>query len=478
MSSRYVKIPAQQGNLTSGLLDFEIPDNGYINPSNSYVSVMLNITTPETAGNPVGIHNIYPVPKSRIPYSNSCFIQDFDLTCDKFGSLEALTDSNVASENLNVFRRDFEDVMSSNYRTLSQFSDSNFVNTVRWTSMLQELNVSEPSFRTPFEVMIPLKDFMKGIGNLNVYPCTQMGRSRLHLRWNQSYITFSEYLPYPIAGGGSLACDDIAAGDAGGTSLYTTGTTWTSENVKNAYLWVGQSVRIMATVGFAAGLRGTITSVAVQGTGKLRINLSGVVGAVGTAVTGITLSTLPADSIVAIYSSPMLVVEQLFPSKLAVKNLLQSKQLVYYPFEVEKDNISAVASYNRLFASVSGNVRNVLGLKVINASDNLISERDTMVTYRIKVNGIDLTNRPIPIGATRFVTPLYLDQLQKMVDNLQNVELKSLYRNYGQLLSACFPVVLPEDNVDKMVQLSITASANMAASTLFLFKEMERVINL
>ena len=86
-----------------------------------------------------------------------------------------------------------------------------------------------------------------------------------------------------------------------------------------------------------------------------------------------------------------------------------------------------------------------------------------------------VTNRDIRTTVNQ--CSLYLDQLEKTIDNIQSISLKSLDRLYGALVPFAIAAIIPEDGTDKKLQLSIKATAAMLASTLFLFKEMQKIIN-
>lgn len=485
MTSRFLKIPAQQANLNSGLLDFKIPDSGYLNMQNAYISTMINVTTTEGAGVPAGIHNIIPTPKgpSTVPYSNACYIQDFTFSSDKFGALESLKDANVLSQNLDIYRKDFEDLMSANYKSLNQFGRPSYDSIVKWTSPLEFLNIAGASSYLPFEMMIPLKDFMKGIGNLNVYPCAQMGRSNLNVKWNANYITFPENTQQYGAGNARATC--VTPQVLGANILVITAPpTFNANNLTSCGLWVGQAVAITAASGLAGVAAGpiyrTIRTIALGGANappnQIALTFNANINAdPAVAIVAARFQTLAAASVTATFSNPQLIVEQLFPSKKVVRDLMAQKQLVYYPFEVEADQIGAVSSFNRLYTAIDGTCRNVLMLKVGIATDNLISENDTVSGYRLKLNNNDLTKSDVSTIANQ--CPLYLDQLEKVIENMQMVPVKSLNRLYGALVPLAMGAVIPEDGTDKKLQLAIKATANMTASNLFLFKEVQKVIN-
>ena len=212
MTSKYIKVPSLQGgNVSNGsLLDFDIPDYGTYNLANSYISLMVNANTTETA-TPVGIHAVNINQPNMMPLRNNMLIGDYDIRADKVGNIDNMQTSNVLNCNMDVFSRDFENMEADNYKQLTNYSDTTFLSANRLTSMFRVLQKDEPSREIPFEVKIPLNSF-SSFCNTQTYQTANMGRTRVHAQLKTDQFTPQENVSYPSPYW-SFECADIGAGD-------------------------------------------------------------------------------------------------------------------------------------------------------------------------------------------------------------------------------------------------------------------------
>lgn len=486
MSSRFTKTLADEGVInTSGINTYHVPDQGYYNPSTSYFSQILTVSTTESAGKATGIHSVYPKIAYGAPLDNSFLVKDAYANSNKYGNLELTNNVNVLSANLDFLRRDFDDIVASNYKTLAQYNNCQ-TSCIQSISPLVKLEMygSQNSQYTPMEVMIPLKSVYYGIGNLNMWDSNTLGGVKLQLRWDplaySNILEFEEDLPHPEDA--PLECDDRPAN----TSLYTITTTDTFNNQTNPLglgLWVGCSVSVYAGGNSASTIEAPLSTTIVaitpvnastNTTGKFLITLANSLIPTDATqpITGIRLFCNAAASITPSWTNPQLVLEQLYPSQQTVDQLSKLKQLVYHAFEFEMCDVPAVTSFNRLFPQINSNVKNLLFCKV--AADELLAYTDNITSYRLQVNNVDKTNCDVKTGQA-----LYIDQLEQAVSEFQNLTLKNLNKVYTSLNNEVFLVAcsLPEDGQIKQVQITLNASEAMTASTLYVFKETEKIIN-
>lgn len=202
MTSKFIKVPALQGVSSveyNQILDFDLLNYGYVDPQRSYISVNADIATTETDPNSgIGVHAVYTTFTNNASYKNSVFIGDYELRSSSVGVLESVLDSNVINASFDSFNRDFEQVLSDNYKTLAQFVDPSrvYFNKVD-SSPFRVLSQTVPSQNITHQLKIKLPDISPMMKQISVYDCEALGNTRLRIRWDDRVLNDPvEYMPY------------------------------------------------------------------------------------------------------------------------------------------------------------------------------------------------------------------------------------------------------------------------------------------
>jgi len=497
MASRYQKLLARGGSLQS-IVNIDLPNYGIVNLKNSYISVMLNVNTTEASGNPTSVHVIYPKSDESVPYSNSVFIEDITFISEKYGPIESVKDCVVLTSNLQALTRNFDDIESTNYKNLCNIIKFEDYLLMEDASMLRQLsyNSSQKSLEIPFEIMIPLKDVLKGMGNVELIDLSKLGKCTIQFRWYYDFndlgnnlITFEEFLPFidPV----NLPLLQVTT--AGQNYVITNFTdnsgipvlNFNNQTIVESLIFIGQGLNItdgtdnLYTVVTGLDLcdaSGTVVTTNVDS--RLKITLQDPIPANLLNVDIYALS-IPAETITPVFSNPQLVIEQLFPNKRINELLNKNKELTIYPFTYQTDYVPESTTYSRVF-EIQGDATNIICFKA-DLNDNPIAREGNLYSYRISVNGVDLTNRDVVYagnGAPEF--SLYHDQIIKLFDKMNNLNLKSITSKYGADDKQVIAIPLVSDGVPKKVQITLKAVSGhtLSASQLYLFIETIKTLQL
>lgn len=152
--------------------------------------------------------------------------------------------------------------------------------------------------------------------------------------------------------------------------------------------------------------------------------------------------------------------------------------LNYRTFTTEEVNGFAIGTYSKMFY-LEPECVNLFILFPQTLENGILSIKDPLMTYRLRVDNVDLTNRDILVDS-----PLYYDRINMTFNNAGNdFKLKNLQMtnnpafigaDMNKLMMICSPV--PPTQKEKLLQVSITASK--AIPRMILFKQCLRSVNL
>ena len=504
--NKIVKITSNQGgafSATNNLVDFDIPSDGVYNLSNSYVNLMCSIQTTTSGATPKCVY----IPQVNLKnddgtvqankFSNIAVVKNMSLSCANKGQIADIRRVDVLRNNLNEYMLSSDERQSRDYHSLvSSYDSSRQLNSIFREIRKEGTNLSQDR-QSP--IKIPLSQLCN-FGKVKQYDTQKYGRTRLHLELNIDKINVSQYLANDDGAGAGgnwrrsynmNSCQD--AGVARDVNLQTLDMTATFSQLEDSPVWVGQEIRISATVGGGRG-GGNLVNVArrIEGIeflrttaganeGQIRITLNenfqngqGVFVA-GQAITGITIDGGAFASANFSVDYGELVLEKVsVPQK-------SSEAITYTEFSTEEHNANGVKNFQRQF-TVEPECVNLFIMK----NEDIISKSGDIVDWRLRLNNEDLTNRPV-----KYNSPLSLDRINMTLGNSNNVlhnsqqrnqtvltnsigsDIVTSYQGGDPLLLICNP--LPQSQGDKMVQVNINCATD-SLRQMCLFKECVRAI--
>ena len=296
MASRFVKLPALQGAtqvIDGTSLDFVIPAGMTIDPARSYISLIATVVTTDT-NPPAGVHQVYATYNGgNPPFRNSALLSDYELRSATMGTLESILSSNIINVNLDAFSRDWEQLQSDSYRSLTQFCDPSGwrlagagMDPLDRTDVLAAPAVGSPFFTRDgaqaAELKIYLPELSPACRQLPLIDTRSWGETRLRVKVDTDAVTVREMLPYPQGlGSGLTNCDNVGAA---GNAVITVETSITAADFDIA---VGRNVLVQYTVtgsGLVTGDMRDVANLANVGAGVVTVTLGGAAIPISTAV--------------------------------------------------------------------------------------------------------------------------------------------------------------------------------------------------
>lgn len=207
--------PIQPGPYdTNANVDFDVQHYGAVDMSKSYFNVQASITsTAQGPGAKQGIFNVRLVGPNNAPMTNACMIKD--VRHDIGGTTVQDTHaSNVLTQNLAMFTRDFEDMRSDNYELITANAKFSLGSADTWGSPFRELERlgSTASKDVTPDLRIPASDILS-LGN-SVLSTDKLHGVRLTIDKTPLSVEknrpFSNHVPAD-----SLACDDYTNATGG-----------------------------------------------------------------------------------------------------------------------------------------------------------------------------------------------------------------------------------------------------------------------
>ena len=460
------KIPSVEsydvdGSTLRQVIHFEF-DAGFYDLYNSCVELTTSIVPIETTPAQIGVHNV------SLTYPPIVFVKNAQMSCDKGGILEDVSNVNFREINMRKFTRSTAENESllyidgqnqvdefgnnhSNFRTLYRSGTTNSV-------------VNKPVLR------IPLRELFSGIGSMPQYP-PNVGKTRLELEFQAGTMMLQEYVKYDAHATNSLACDNIAAVAAGQdiTSVVITPTYDTQNQVP---LWVGQKLSIQFTANAIVDAKDVlITGLSRDDTsGKVTVSFANMLTTVF-ALTLITIIELGAASLAYKIESPQLLLFQIQPSPSQASSAVKKLRNASIPFRtwsLEMDNLTETAEYNRQFY-LEPNCNSAM-LMFREDADKMDSASDELYSSRNQLNQVDLTNTDVVQES-----PLWKDRIMWSVLN-SNLPFKKLTNS---------PVVVfnPIPAVNQQQQFSVqlkseAGGADIDTTVVHLYKQLNKVLKI
>lgn len=506
---RITKINSVQGgafSATQNLVDFIIPKGMVINMKKSHLMVNCDIQNDGSEGinNTVLTKTSFARGQANCLVSAPIMIKHCSMEFENVGKVEDIRDVNVLRCNMDQYDKDpIEDVCQS-YNGFNGINDGNSLSGSPFRDLVKEGNVA--STNKSHDIRVDLKDLF-GLGEVQQLDTGKYGQGMMHLTLDLDDIGF-QTLEGKTAGAngggywalverrsnvsaaalstngsigtrGALESGTIAAADVAGAVYQVTRD---YDSLEDSPFYVSQKLEFTRTAGATTATeQKTITNISYDSsTKKISLTVDSALNGGATAdltavkVTGIDS---PANSFVVNNCTLVLYEDTSGESPPA--------SIQYKTYTVEKDTENAITAYSKMFY-VEPECANMIicapdsdtsGTPAATPSKYL-SDLD-ISDYRLRVNGVDLTNRAIKMN-----TPEHWDRLGRTFLNMEH-PLKSLRAavpvitnqraaaggvKTSKMIAECFPVSASA----KQVQVDINSGHGIR--TIYLFKEVVREI--
>lgn len=489
-----IKYPASQaGPFTArnNLADFYISDFDYYNFDESYVQLNMRIDTDYVLHNKTGVHNITiqldrkqltagpPATYVDRAIYNSSFIKNGYLSCAKYGQLENIREVRTLRTNLNEYLLSTSEKNDRSFKTIRTISNTSGFKYSPFSELYTVGDTLSRSLTIP--VMISLKELFE-LGKIKEYPTPLLGQTRMHIELGLDNYNFVEDTTLPA---GTEAFEDVNATDP--TTLTSTQVYLKQEDIP---FYTNQLLEINGTGGANQfnNVIALISSIAWNNNGTITLTFTEPLRSGATVSTGNTVSIISAAS----QTTPELVVETAELVLRAVQPTgVNPSQLQYRTYTTEEFNGNGATSFSRLF-TIEPNCTNVY----IMFPNNIVSNNPNILSYRLRNDNIDLTDRDIYVYPNK--DTLYYDRLtMSLVNSSYNLQnLIEYVANPAGLVPASIYNVNSNDNNtllvisnplpftpnEKQLQVNIETGNNGLASNngiqkMVLFKEVQRVID-
>lgn len=417
---RYSKLSAvQEGPYktpSNRMIDIEIPEGVMCNMANCFVQLVLHLNT--NASNVVNL--CHKAGTTGYVNMNLDLIRNCSLTGSKVGRLEDIRRVNVLHHNLNLMSKSTDEklsVVDSLYQTTNFYSN-------QLLSLFVDFNKEGtiPSQYRDAYLRIPLKDLFE-LGSLEMIDTSKTGKLTLHLEVeNSSYLTVEQIkiMNDPDEG----KCNNVAQS----ATLSQLITTTKYPNLELSPFYVGAvytltAVRSGGTVP-NPNVATTITAITKNpnGDGSLILNISpSLPDPTGSfSWTGILL-TEPT----VVHTSSIIIDTAEFGLSEIVGGSQSMNELSYMTWTTEEYTNGSQATMNKIFEVEPECVNAVLFFD--SNTSNLISNKTTLKSYRMRVDNQDVYNRDILVNKE--------NASEKYIHD--NLHYDSIYRTF---LNANYPL--------------------------------------
>jgi len=460
-------------------VEFDIQHQGVVDMTKSYLNIKASITTTPVGTAKAGFYQVdlSDATSTHTPLTNAVMISNARYSIDS-NVQEEINKSNVLSQNLKAYTRNFEDLKSQNYYSVGQNQDSDLDAYDRWLSPFCTTykNGSIASTEKQASLRCPLSDLGLGIGLVDALDTSQ--RHQLRVTIDKRYLTPKLHRIYNDHADADERLDiNNYTAPAGPDINYGTDVTMlntTDFDAPDSFrLCVGQAIEVSYVLhGGAAALHEAIITTIGWVNGIVAITLDTpivVPGGQAVTATSIICSECTMDWSI---DDLELVLYSIHPADPRSKSA--SKQIVFSTWLLEQSTMAAgFTNYEKIF-QLEPLTMNVLILAPVGA-DSPLSRKDTLIDYRLRLNNIDLTSRSILYNDS-----LYKDRIIMTFNNMgKNYKLKSLNSTYPSgvdpLSLICNPIPVLEER--QQLQLSMNGTA-FAGKTLHIYKQVIRTINL
>jgi len=508
---RITKINSVQGgdfSATQNLCDFIIPSGMVINMKKSHLMINCDIQNDASAG----INNTV-LTKTSLARNESfglvpapIMVKHASLEFENAGKVEDIRDVNVLRCNLEQYEKDPIEKVCNSYRGFNGINDGNVLSGSPFRDLVKEGDVV--SVNKSHDIRVDMKDLF-GLGEVEQLDTGRYGQGMAHFTLDLDDIGFQTYAGKTAGdaqGGGywaqierrsNAATDTLSTNGSVGTRTAGAGNEATGtiaaasiagaiypmtrdyDSLEDSPFYVGQQVEYgftnSATPAVAVTEIKTINAISYNpATKKISLTVDSALTAGGAGdITLVKLTGVdsPANTF-KVNNVTLVLYEDTTGSS-------PPSSIQYKTYTVEKDTENAITAYSKMFY-VEPECANMIVCVPDGEGANpskYISDLDVS-DYRLRVNGVDLTNRAIKMN-----TPEHWDRLGRTFLNMDN-ELKSIrskilkisdHRDAEgpvsvKLIAECFPVTASA----KQVQVDINSGRGVRS--IYLFKEVVREI--
>ena len=495
----FVKLQSSQGIFdvsgNKNLCDFQLPANsGSYDLSQSFININCKIETTSTdavvgdADAPDPIYNMGLVInesarghggiafKTLINPENAVLVKNARMLCSK-GKIEDIRKVDCLRSNLALYKQSDDNQVRNTYG-LSNFADNDSMPKQPLNSLVGEgLQASE---KRDHDVRIPLSSIFE-MGKSTVYDTSYYGHTKLNLELNlnklavinktSAALSDNRYLLRAATDKYTQMKDMLSTGRTGvaGSSDNALVSKVPYESLEDSPFYVGQRCDLAKTGG-----TGTLAASVVQiksvklavstdkqptdaGAnqvvgGNLIIQLTAPVGTMttGQTLTGITLT--PKNPTTA----PIIINNIELVAKMSSETETEATQ--YTTYVAQEDTAPAGDSINRTY-SLPPNTTNCYVM-----FNNPIYSSEALDSYRITMDGVDLTNRDVKVGSALhydLISQVFINRGQA-VGNLNEEMNNGLSERGGtndteNMVVVMFPVKLKSSNTQLGLELNGTA---------------------
>jgi hypothetical protein len=505
--NRIIKLNSRQGgdfSASQNLCDFDIPAGINIDMTKSYLSLNCDINDDNSSG--VCVLNLnkadFARDQSHELVPAPIMVKHAHLSFENVGMVEDIRDLNVLKCNMKQYTEDEIERVCQSYKGFNGMNSGNQLNGTPFRDLVKEGTVN--STKKQHEILIDMKDIF-GLGEVDMLDTGRYGQGELHITIDLDNIAIHQLFGKTdddnngggywaiidersavaqadrVANGAlgetraTLSTGQIAAGNVAG-GVYQV--TRQYDSLEESPFHNGQQLEITRTPqGGAQGTEvRTITGIAYDSATKF-ISLTfdaALNGGAATQLNNVSMTGVDAPAATFKVNNATLVIYE------NTSGMKPPDKIQYKTFTTERDTESGITSYSRNYY-VEPECANL----IICCPDGLggnpsryLSDLD-ISDYRLRVNGVDLTNRPIKMN-----TPEHYDRLGRTFLNM-DIPLKSIREKVPKVLNVredengtasvkmiaeCFPVTASA----KQVEIDINSGNGLR--DIFLFKEVVREI--
>jgi len=494
MDSRIVRINANQtGKFTNNnnVISVTLDSDQVVNMKDSYFEILARVETVDaepTRGE--GVYNFQVVygGEDKNPVYNTALIRNCRIVSANQGILEEINDVNVLNNNINSFMASRDSKLCRQYKSLFQVYNAGELK----YNIFRDFN-GEGSVDSRNKVArIPIKlSSLFGLGVIEELDIRKTGELRLEIELDIENISV-EFVECQ-----RLACKEVIGNGNAIKSVFLSNPV---VNLEDIDLWVGQKVECdtgtISTPGApATKLAQTISEIelvadpaggsTILNTVKVTFDYAPFVLASAQKCTptlqGVgeqfkTIDTPTLTNTISIeFDQVELVVHQLLDGS------PRQSEIMYLTYDTENANGNKNTRYQDQFILPPNCVNALWCFRNANA-DTLQSINDDINEYRVRVDNINQTDRPV-----EFSTSFYYEQLVKYALN-NDSDIKdlgpSIDASEDNILTAqddddlevvLIPVTVPATPMNKIVQLQINGTGN-GVQNIACFKQIQKVL--
>jgi len=493
----FVKLQSTQGIFdvsgNKNLCDFQIPANsGSYDLSQSFININCKIETTSTdavsgdANAPDPVYNVGLVInesaratnafETLINCENAVLVKNARMLCSR-GKVEDIRKVDCLRSNLALYKQSDDNQVRNTYG-LANWTDNEFMPVQPLNSLVGEGN--QDSQKRGHDIRIPLSSIFE-MGKSTVWDTSYYGHTKLNLELNldklsvldktTAVLSDNRYLLRGATEKYTAFKDMTATGQTGtvGTADYALVSKIAYESIEDSPFYVGQRCDLVK-----GGGTGTLANSVVQikkitqavntskqpndaggalthaGSIMIEFTVGTGVMTAGQTLTGLTLT--PKDKT----SAPITINNIELVAKMTDET--ESEPTQYTTYIAQEDSAPAGDSISRTY-SLPPNTTNCYVM-----FNNPIYSSETLDTYRITMDGVDLTNRDIKVGSGLhydLISQVFMNRGQAIGSLQEEMKNGAKYRGEGgeaeSMVILMFPVKLNSGSTQLGLELNGTA---------------------